>query len=51
MYDKLIKPSKLLAALRLHAVGNVNLHKTNIAVYLNNPDFGGLGRGNGGEHE
>jgi len=37
MYDKLIKPSKLLAALRLHAVGNVNLHKTNIAVYLNNP--------------
>jgi len=37
MYDKLIKPSKLLASLRLHAVGNVNLHKTNIAVYLNNP--------------
>ena len=37
MYDKLIKPSKLLAALRLHAVGNVNLHKTNIVVYLNNP--------------
>ena len=37
MYDKLIKPSKLLASLRLRAVGNVNLHKTNIAVYLNNP--------------
>lgn len=37
MYERLIKPSKLLAALRLHAVGNVNLHKTNIAIYLNNP--------------
>ncbi|MDA7495953.1 hypothetical protein OAA57_00815 [bacterium] len=37
MYERMIKPNKIMTALRNHANGNIDLHKTNIAVYLNNP--------------
>ena len=29
--------SKILHALRTHAVGNIGLHKANIEIYLKNP--------------
>jgi hypothetical protein len=28
---------QIIEALRTHAIGNINLHKTNIDVYLSNP--------------